>query len=74
MFLEAFLVGNQGWPMKGQMLRYSRSIFRFIQPVHVHLKTDKHKYGKNMAWNGHKMVIYEEHSFQNSLIFNALET
>ena len=33
---EAFLVGNQGWRIKGQMLRkfiwYPKSIFRFIRP------------------------------------------
>ena len=33
---EAFLVGNQGWCIKGQMLRkfiwYPKSIFRFIRP------------------------------------------
>ena len=42
---EAFRVGNQGWRIKGQMLRYlisyPKNIFRFIRPVHVHLKTDK---------------------------------
>ena len=42
---EAFLVGNQVWRIKGQMLRYlisyPKNIFRFIRPVHVHLKTDK---------------------------------
>ena len=26
------------------MLRYPKSIFRFIRPVHVHLKTDKWDY------------------------------
>jgi hypothetical protein len=42
---EAFLVGNQGWCIKGQMLRYlilyPKNIFRFIRPVYVHLKMDK---------------------------------
>ena len=36
---EAFLVGNQG--------SYPKNIFRFIQPVHVHLKTDKVNFNKS---------------------------
>ena len=38
-------MGNQGWHINGQMLilliLYPKNIFRFIRPVHVHLKTAK---------------------------------
>ena len=51
---EAFLVGNQGWRIKGQMLRYliwyPKNISRFIRPVHVHLKTDHVDYLKKPSY------------------------
>ena len=51
---EAFLVGNQGWHIKGQMLSQliwcPKNIFRFIRPVHVHLKQIKWIWKKKPPW------------------------
>ena len=45
------LVLRQGCHIKGQNLRqlilYSKNIFRFIRPIHVHFKTDKVDFKKS---------------------------
>ena len=62
---EAFLVGNQGWPIKGQMLRQfmrcPKSIFRFIRPVHAQLKTDNVDYLKKPPWKKFFLYIFAIH-------------
>ena len=63
---EAFVVGNQGWHLKGQVLRYlmgcPKNIFISIWPVHVHLKTDKLHLKKKPPWKKKKMRIFSTHS------------
>ena len=58
---ETFLVGNQGWCIKGQMLRklilFPKSIFRFILLVNVHLKTDKVDLKIKPLWKLHIFAI-----------------
>ena len=61
---EAFLVGNQGWCIKGQMLRkfiwYPKSIFRFIRPSMC--------ISKRIKWIKKKATV------KFIAYFNALET
>ena len=60
---EAFLVWNQGWRIKGQMLRYlilyPKNIFRFLLFVHVHLKTDNVDYLKKPSWKSFFCIILQ---------------
>ena len=63
---EAFLMGNQRWHIKGKMLRwlvsYPKSIFRFIRPVHVHLKMDNVDYLKKPSWKKNLLDVFAIHS------------
>ena len=55
---EAFLVGNQELRIK-RLISYPKNIFRFIQPVHVHLKTDNVDYLKKPPWKKLLQSMYQ---------------